>query len=283
MDYDTYWVCSKLSRCFRRHCLKNLRFIKDTVFKDGHFPSTAQSPEIRGPPNTETLVFDLFDAVTDPTVPSQIKSGNLTDAERRSRRSRKTQEKESTIWQVLVGRHPTLSRVVCFVFSNFQAQLRWQGSEATAIPEPPSPRRMPQLTPAPSEQYWEPFLVYEAVNLRNLSSEAVFNIWRTILPLHNLRLNTKDEAWTVPPNTRYGYVADIISKGDVKEEYEKQWVMCLVVKRSSATTQPSEVRDRALEEAEAEVETTLADLEGRLTAYRFASRLPCRMVRQRRW
>lgn len=101
--------------------------------------------------------------------------------------------------------------------------------------------------------------------------------------MHNLRLNTKDEAWTVPPNTRYGYVGDIVSKGDVEGEYEKQRFMCLVVKRSSATTQPSEVWDRALKEAEAEVETTLADREGRLTAYRFANgRLPCRMIRQRR-
>lgn len=140
----------------------------------------------------------------------------------------KDAKKESTIWQVLVGRHPTLSRVVCFVFSNFQAQLHWQGSKAIAIPERPSPRRMPvpfngsQLTPAPSEQYWESFLVYEAVNVRHLSSEAVFNRWRTILPLHNLRLNTEDGAWTVPPNTRYGYVGDIVSKGDVEGEYEKQ-------------------------------------------------------------
>lgn len=50
------------------------------------------------------------------------------------------------------------------------------------------------------------------------------------MPLHHLRFNTKDEAWTVPPNTRYGYVGEIVSKGDVEGACEKQWFMCLVVK-----------------------------------------------------
>lgn len=258
VDDETYWACSKVSRCFRRHCLKNLRFIKGAVVKSGHLQSTAQAPEIQDP-STETLIFDLFDAVTDSTVPSQIQIGRLSDAERSSYRQKNTQREQSTIWQVLVGRHSALSLVVCFIFSNFHAQLHWQGSEAITTQRSPNPRRMPEpsssphLTGAPSGQYWNSLHVYESVNVPNLSSEAVFNIWLRIMRSHNIRLNTKGEAWTVPPNTKYGYVGGMYITDDVERKYEEQWFMCLVVKRSSATTRPSEVWERALEEAEAEV------------------------------
>lgn len=257
-DDETYRACSNVSRYFRRHCLKNLRIIKGAVVKSGHLPSTAQTPEFRDP-NTETLIFDLFDAVTDSTIPSQIRSGQLFDAERPSFFPKKTQEEQSTVWQVLVGRQSALSLVVCFIFSNFQAQFHLQGSEAIMTQRSPNPRRMPapssssQGTGAPNEQYWNSFFVYDSVNVPSLSSAAVYSIWLNILPSYNIRLKSKGEDWTVPPNTRYGYVGDLYATGDGERKFEEQWFMCLVVKRSSATTHPSEVWERALEEAEAEV------------------------------
>ncbi|SLM38110.1 F-box domain [Lasallia pustulata] len=250
VDDETYWACSKVSRSFRRYCLKNLRLIKNTVARRAHFPMTAQPPKTQDC-DSATLTFGLFDAVTGSTVASQVERGVVSEVPTYSRYSRKKQKEQSTVWQVLVGRPPTMSLVVRFVLSNLHAQVHWRRPEAVRIP---SPRRM--VIPSvdmDSElglygHYWNSISVMESVNAINLSSNAVLRIWEAILPSYKIRLGTnKDSAWTYPPNTKYGYV-------DIEGTRNEQWLMYIIVKRSSATTQPSEVWERALEEAETDVE-----------------------------
>ena len=281
LDYvndETYWACSKVSRHFRRHCLKHLRFIKDAVVRRGHFPTTAQTPKTQDS-SIATLTFDLFDEITESTVPSQMKRGLLSDVRISSYGLRRNQEKQETVWQVLVGRSPRLSLLVCFIFSNFHAQLHWQASAATVDPVISRRRRISlSLNERDQEQHWTNPQMETYVNVPTLSCKAVFHIWEAILPSYKLNLSPIDPAWAFPPNTQYGYVRswDITREG----AQNFRWFMYLVAKRASATTQRSEVWERATKEAEMEVDTVLPNREERLTAYRFASRLHCRTVRE---
>ena len=253
VDDETYWACSKVSRSFRHRCLKNLRLIKTTVVRRALFPTTTQTLKTQDC-DSATLTLDLFDAVSGSTVLSQVKRDVLSEVREYSRGLREKQKEQDTVWQILIGRPPAMSLVVCFVLSNFHAQLHWRRPEAVPIP---SPQRM--VIPSVgmgrglglNGQYWNSMLVMESVNMINLSSDAILRIWGRILPSYDIRLDNKPgNDWTYPPNTRYGYVRGRYLEGTRDE----RWLMYLVVKRSFATAQPSEVWERALEETETEVE-----------------------------